>query len=131
MRLTHVIDGYTAAVEWLALAQRSESDEPRLWEEIASGDVLAPTDDWREEVTEFAESAFEILCTVADAGIWADGHQIGHDFYLTRNGHGAGFWDRYASGSTLGKIGNELSELAKTYGASEHTWTDGEWWVTA
>ena len=39
--------------------------------------------------------------------------QIGHDFWLTRNGHGAGFWDR-----GLGKIGAQLSEEAKVYGES-------------
>lgn len=31
--------------------------------------------------------------------------QAGHDFWLTRNGHGAGFWDR-----GLGEIGNKLTE---------------------
>src|ERR1017187_9161934 len=25
--------------------------------------------------------------------------RAGHDFWLTRNGHGAGFWDRWKSGS--------------------------------
>lgn len=25
--------------------------------------------------------------------------QAGHDYWLTRNGHGAGFWDRYALGA--------------------------------
>jgi hypothetical protein len=33
---------------------------------------------------------------MADAGDMIDGHwsQAGHDFWLTRNGHGAGFWCR-------------------------------------
>jgi hypothetical protein len=35
----------------------------------------------------------------------------GHDFWLTRNGHGAGFWDR-----DLGKIGDKLSSNAKLLG---------------
>lgn len=35
----------------------------------------------------------------------------GHDLWLTRNGHGAGFWDR-----GYGKIGEELSDLAKSLG---------------
>ena len=34
----------------------------------------------------------------------------GHDFWLTRNGHGAGFWDR-----GFGKVGDELSAAAKVY----------------
>jgi hypothetical protein len=37
--------------------------------------------------------------------------QIGHDFWLTRNGHGAGFWDR-----GNGELGETLSSLAKIYG---------------
>lgn len=36
--------------------------------------------------------------------------QIGHDFWLTRNGHGAGFWDR-----GLGEIGDELTKISKTF----------------
>lgn len=40
--------------------------------------------------------------------------QVGHDFWLTRNGHGAGFWDR-----GLGKIGQELTENCKTYGSCD------------
>lgn len=35
----------------------------------------------------------------------------GHDFWLTRNGHGAGFWDRGA-----GRIGDTLSSACKIYG---------------
>lgn len=35
---------------------------------------------------------------------------IGHDFWLTRNGHGAGFWDR-----DLGDVGDKLTELCKEF----------------
>jgi hypothetical protein len=38
--------------------------------------------------------------------------RAGHDFWLTRNGHGAGFWDR-----GLGKIGDELTTAAKLAGS--------------
>jgi hypothetical protein len=41
----------------------------------------------------------------------ADDEQHGHDFWLTRNGHGAGFWDR-----GYGKVGDKLSNAAKAYG---------------
>lgn len=43
-----------------------------------------------------------------------DAAQVGHDFYLTRNGHGAGFWDR-----GLGDVGERLTQAAKVYGTSE------------
>lgn len=47
--------------------------------------------------------------------IFADtnNEQIGHDFWLTRNGHGVGFWDRdYASKYTIDK----LTGIAESFG---------------
>lgn len=38
---------------------------------------------------------------------------FGHDFALTRNGHGAGFWDR-----GLGELGDRLTAASKPYGES-------------
>jgi hypothetical protein len=46
---------------------------------------------------------------IVEAGI--DAGQVGHDFWLTRNGHGTGFWDR-----GLGAVGDRLSAAAKVYG---------------
>ena len=52
--------------------------------------------------------------------------QFGHDFWLTRNGHGAGFWDR-----GLGEVGEKLTELAKTYGSSDaYVGDDGKVYLT-
>lgn len=39
--------------------------------------------------------------------------QFGHDFWLTRNRHGAGFWDR-----GLGELGKTLTSFAHFYGSS-------------
>lgn len=36
----------------------------------------------------------------------------GHDFWLTRNGHEVGFWDR-----GLGEVGEKLTEACKLYGS--------------
>ena len=36
---------------------------------------------------------------------------IGHDFWLTRNGHGAGFWDR-----GLEDVGKEVSKICEEFG---------------
>lgn len=44
--------------------------------------------------------------------------QIGHDLWLTRNGHGAGFWDR-----GLGQTGEELTAMCKPYGEA-HLYRD-------
>lgn len=41
-----------------------------------------------------------------------DDSRVGHDFWLTRNGHGAGFWDGYYPKA----LGEALTKLAKSYG---------------
>lgn len=51
-----------------------------------------------------------------------DAEQAGLDFYLTRNRHGAGFWDR-----GLGVIGKRLTDAAHVYGSqSLVTGNDGK-----
>lgn len=44
----------------------------------------------------------------------------GHDFAFTRNGHGAGFWDR-----GMGDLGERLTDAAKAYGESSG-WFDAD-----
>ena len=52
---------------------------------------------------------------------WMDAGQAGHDFWLTRNGHGAGFWDR-----GLGDRGQRLTDEAHVYGeATAYVGDDG------
>lgn len=41
--------------------------------------------------------------------------QAGHDFWLTRNGHGAGFWD----GDWPDDAGKRLTIASKSYGSSD------------
>ncbi len=45
--------------------------------------------------------------------------KAGHDFWLTRNRHGAGFWDR-----GLGELGDRLSDAAKVYGGVDLYYSD-------
>lgn len=54
---------------------------------------------------------------------WWTAEQGGHDFWLTRNGHGTGFWDRYHTSAhnnvdIAGYIlGEELHELSQAFGS--------------
>ena len=70
------------------------------------------------------ECADFIEANLADlAGINAE--QAGHDFWLTRNGHGAGFWDR-----GLGALGRRLSDASKVYGSCDlYIGDDGQVWA--
>lgn len=60
--------------------------------------------DARKDCDAFRKQAGELLNHISD-------EQAGHDFWLTREGHGAGFWDR-----GLGQVGDELSEIARSFG---------------
>lgn len=47
-----------------------------------------------------------------------DVEQAGHDFWLTRNSHGAGFWDRGGDLRT-DTLGGRLSRDAKSFGSCD------------
>ncbi len=47
-----------------------------------------------------------------DLALAGDDSQNGHDFWLTRNRHGAGFWDR-----GYGEVGTRLSDAAHVWGS--------------
>lgn len=54
----------------------------------------------------------------ADLAAWRERHngdvEAGHDFWLTRNGHGMGFWDRFNDGP-LEAAGNRLTAACDAY----------------
>lgn len=70
-------------------------------------DDLAP-----ECLAEFKRDCEGFQEANADDLAGLDIEQAGHDFWLTRNGHGAGFWDR-----GLGELGDRLSKASKVYGS--------------
>jgi len=52
--------------------------------------------------------------------------QVGHDLWLTRNGHGAGFWDR-----GLGAHGQAMADHAKTLGSCDlYEGEDGKFYIS-
>ncbi len=55
-----------------------------------------------------------------------DAAMAGHDFWLTRNRHGAGFWDR-----GFGIVGEKLTEVAHCYGECDlYVGDDGKVYVS-
>jgi hypothetical protein len=48
-----------------------------------------------------------------------DDKQFAHDLWLTRNGHGAGFWDRYYGDQEGTRIGAALTKVAKSLGSAD------------
>jgi hypothetical protein len=80
-----------------------------------------------EDCGAFQRSAGHLLAQaylrpVTRARTTAPEGMAGHDFWLTRNGHGAGFWDR--TPLEKGKLGDELTKLCKAFGESDLYWGD-------
>lgn len=80
--------------------------ECALWSEDVEGTIhdVLPTGKQQAEkdIQLFVEKAGDLL-----TDDWND-EQVGHDLWLTRNGHGAGFWDRDLPNS------DELTDVCKT-----------------
>jgi len=64
-----------------------------------------------EDCTAFQNDNQYLIFAAEDSDVPYDYDRAGHDFWLTRCGHGAGFWDR-----GLGKVGGKLTAAAKVYG---------------
>ncbi len=79
------------------------------------------------DVAPETHDAFAEDCEAFVASEWndlqhLDAGQSGHDFWLTRNGHGAGFWDR-----GLGELGERLTKASKVWGGVDlYVGDDGE-----
>lgn len=95
--ISTIVNHYLICALW---SSHDENDD-NLDENYTLDDItLNLSDNSSIDVEKFLELAGNMLDD------WTD-EQIGHDLFLTRNGHGAGFWDRdlpYA---------DELTEIVK------------------
>ena len=81
----------------------------------SGADVPCEEFEWDESgLDEFSRDCEGFLGDVIEAGLSSAGtvEQLAHDFILTRNGHGAGFWD----GDYPEPAGSALTKLAESYG---------------
>lgn len=69
----------------------------------------------KAELSEHALDQIKSDCAkfqeLADGLIHGESEMAGHDFWLTRNGHGAGFWD-----GDWPNTGDKLTAIAKQFG---------------
>jgi hypothetical protein len=100
VKLDDFVRAYLVCALWSSTGDDDEPlDRDHDLSDISDGTIAEAI----EDCTAFRESAGDMLAE------WSD-EQAGHDFWLTRNGHGAGFWDRGR------KFGDELSDLARPFG---------------
>lgn len=97
--------------------------ETALWSSIdyREGQDEKPLDDNYDSDVDFSDEAMasaltEINTFLKQAKPFIAGHelrQVAHDFWLTRNRHGAGFWDGdYEHGEALTKIAHSFGEIS-------------------
>lgn len=100
----HYLRGYLEAAIW--------TDEEELRSDL---NEYVSIDDLSEEA--IADALTDVNTFIEKAGdliVGMEPNQVGHDLWLTRNSHGAGFWDR-----GLGEVGDKLSEIAREMGGKD------------
>lgn len=104
--------------------------EAALWADLRDDEVGDPMDGY--DNTDLSEEAREKLArdlrefcenNAKDVVEYIEGwgrsaSDLGHDFWLTKQGHGVGFWDR-----GLGELGDRLTKATKPYGG-QHLFVD-------
>ena len=105
------IDPFTRSYMQTALWSTTGDDGQPLDEKYNIDDISDETKaEMIADCTDFQEMAAEhLLQTGDDEAVYV---KAGKDFWLTRNGHGAGFWD----GDWQGEAGSILTKMAKSFG---------------
>jgi hypothetical protein len=111
--------GYITCALWSSTDEATEQDAEPLDRNYSETDLAPETlERIKADCAKFQADNAELLAQYRDrikrvtdepAEAYA-----GHDFWLTRNGHGAGFWDR-----NLDELGDILSEKAKAFGGCD------------
>lgn len=126
------LKGYIEAALWADCMPFTDgmSDEDRDRAETGGGENLIPRPGAEDKMAresqmlDFIDGSENDLQTYVDILVNERGldraeawEYAGHDFWLTRVGHGAGFWDR-----GMGELGDRLTDACKPYGsADDHT----------
>lgn len=115
--LTAFDRGYVEAAKWLTHRTNEDDTIDEDCVESVSAEALLEIKRECEDFQAANKADLEAAYAVRD---YCE-ERAGHDFYLTRNGHGAGFWDR-----GLGAVGDRLSKACKPYGSTDNYWVDEE-----
>lgn len=106
LNLEEITRAYVTAALWSSTDDEGEPLDAFRDETCIEPNTLA---DMRQDVRDFLAQCESLLPRYIEAG--GTSEQLGHDFWLTRNRHGAGFWDR-----GLGLLGQSLTDLSHQAG---------------
>lgn len=100
------LDAYLTCLVWSSSATDGEGEEFESLEQFELSESVKINS--TRDCSQFIVTAGDLLDNLP---IGYDFSDAGHDFWLTRNGHGAGFWDR-----GLGERGDKLTSLSESFG---------------
>ena len=116
------VAGYLAAALFASQPLREEDDsDDRTFEGLGyTVDDLCATSraDARRWCADFIDANAIALIRVTEGGRFKFS-SLGHDFFLSRNGHGAGFFDRVGSSDPLRPDFDALQQAARVYGSTD------------
>lgn len=117
-KVRDILKGYVTCALWSTNDESDESGGVPLDKNYGPKDVTEGTmEEMRKTCEQFlADNSDDIeeFMQVTKKDL----EHVGHDLWLTRNGHGAGFWDRGA-----GEVGDRLTEACKELG-EVNLWVD-------
>lgn len=100
-------EGYTECAKWCGIEAETPNRDEAKEMDITTRSLAS----MRKDCVAFVRANWADLLTDLADGHFSAGHH-GHDFWLTRNRHGAGFWEN------PGAHNQRLSDAAKAYGDS-------------
>jgi hypothetical protein len=103
-KLTKFETAYLKCALWSSLDESNDNGGNPLDDNYSIDDIDIETiDAAKRDCDAFISKAGPLLDDLDDS-------QAGHDFWLTRNYHGAGFWDR-----GIGETGDKLTDIAQSF----------------
>lgn len=105
---------YLECALWSSTDNADDTGGSPLDESFGVEDIAAETLlEAKRDCEDFQEAQRDLLDQAYEQYGYSEA-SAGHDFWLTRNGHGAGFWDR-----GLGEVGEQLTQASHAYGSVE------------
>ena len=101
MKMTDFLEQYLVTALWSSIDEKDNPFDDNYSIDDFSEKALKQAD---KDCDLFIEKAGDLLDDFDDT-------DIAHDFWLTRQGHGAGFWD----GDYPDEIGDKLTEIANDF----------------
>ena len=103
--LEKMVSAYIECALWSSMDQKANGDEIQFEDYEPSEELLIQAEKDCKAFIDKCGDLVEVYLTSQTPS------QAGHDFWLTREGHGTGFWDR-----GLEALGERLSDIAKSFG---------------